>query len=458
MFTRSALVLFTVAALPALADYNSGVGAYARKDYPAARAAFLEVAKFADAGAQRALASMYARGEGGDVDLLEGYAWASLAAEQGDATAGKIRDAIAASLPAPVKPLAEAKLKEYHGLYGIAAVSQQLHPQSSGNEPAVFHLQKPGARLRLQQPVEYPERAKENNDQGWACIGFYVGSNGQPLDLRGYDNKGNGILVSGAVRSLQNWRFEPEAGERRVGYCLDFLIEDGRTWRSDAQLQQLKDKARKGDARSLTELAKLLADSQRASTGRVETQVVTDAWLQAALSGSAEAQFELASRLLRGDGCVADRDKAIRWLRHALAQNHPPAQHYAALYLAGEKASATEKALAISPAQREQWLRAAAEAGNPDAKLQLAKTFLRPGPERDATTALALLLQLDADFHIHVLDWRAYAHTLLGDLDDALDDAEEALELAGEIGLATEARQAAVTALSNGQPANLPAH
>ncbi|NQD36198.1 SEL1-like repeat protein [Permianibacter sp. IMCC34836] len=452
MFSRSALICLSLCALPALADYSTGVGAYSRKDFPAARAAFQQVAELADPQAQRALASMHARGEGGPVDLLEAYAWASLAAEQGDATASKIREAIAASLPAAMKPQAETRLQGYRVKYGIDSVKRELYPLVSGNEASVFDLQVPAARIRQQLPVVYPERAKEKNDQGYACVSFYVDSAGKPLDVRRYDSKGNGILVAAAEKLLADWRFEPEPSEQRVGHCIDFLIEDDKTWRPAEQVEQQRAKVRKGEARSTMELARDFSNSERTVTNRVETQAVTEAWLQAALTGAAEAQTELASRLMRGAGCVSDRAKAAHWLQLAIAQDYAPAKHIAALWFEGDKQ------LAMSAPQQSEWLQQAADAGNALAMLRVAKQQLKPGAGQNATAALALLKKLPTDWHIHVLDWLAYGYALTGDFSAAQDDADDALDLATDIGLTTERRQAALKAVENEQLPPLPAH
>lgn len=446
------LPLLTLVTLPVAADYNGGALAYSRKDFPAARGLFLDVAKLADSQAQRALASMHARGEGGTVDLVEAYAWSSLASDQGDATASKIRDAVLANLPASLKTQAEARLAEYRSKYSADAIKRSLHPIVNAAEADVFDLQVPAARLRKQGEMEYPERAKEKNEQGYVCVSFYVNVDGQPLDIRRYNTRGSSMLAGAAERSLASWQFEPESAERRVGRCVEFLIEDDRTWLSNAQVQTLQSRGRKGDARSLTEVARELAAAQHNERNRVSVQIVTEAWLNAALAGSAEAQFETASRLLRGDGCVMDKEKALRWLQLALAHGDAQAQHYVALALDNEKA------LNISGAQRDEWLRAAAAAGSFDAQLRLAKQQVRSGGDANLAAALVTLNQLDPEQHIHVYDWRAYALALQGNFDDAVDEAENALEVATDIGLETARRQAALEALNNEQLPLAPAH
>jgi len=451
LFPRTVVAILACAALPALADYSTGIGAYSRKDFPAAKAAFQQVAQLADPGAQRALATMYARGEGGDVDLVAAYAWATLAVDQGDVAATKIRDAIAAGLPAALKPQADARLQEYRSKYSLDAVKRDLLPMISANEPSVFNAEWQPARARKQVPVPFPERAKDKNESGYSCAAFYVDGSGKAIDIRRFDNKG-GPFAATTEKGLASWEFEAELNERRVARCIEFLIEDDKTWRSPDAVKQQQTKARKGDARSQLEVARDFSAAQHAMQGRVEAQTVTEAWLQAALSGAAEAQLEIAQRLLRADGCVMERDKALRWLKLALEQNHAPAQHFAAVHFANEKT------LAISPAQQLDWLRAAANTGNVEAQLQLAKKLLRNGPAQDVGTALALLKKIDNDYHIHVRDWRAYAYALGGDFDSALDDAEGALEHAKDVGLVTTARQAAVDLLSNGSASAIPAN
>ncbi len=447
-----AAAVFACAAFPSLADYSTGIGAYSRKDFPAARAAFQQVAQLADPGAQRALATMYARGEGGEVDLVAGYAWATLAVDQGDVTASKIRDAIAAGLPPALKPQAEARVLEYRSKYSAEAVKRDLLPSLSANEPIVFSADISPARVRKQSQIPFPEKALEKSEQGFACVSFFVDSTGKALDVRRYDGRGGGQFGAAAEKGIVNWSFEAEPSERRVGHCVEFMIEDDKTWRSPELIKQQQAKARKGDARSQLEVARSFGAAQHTLTDRIDAQTVTDAWLQAALSGAPEAQLEIAQRLLRADGCVSDRDKALRWLKLSLEQNHGPAQQFAAVALANEKA------LALTPAQQLEWLRAAANAGNVEAQLQLAKKLLRSGPSQDIGSALALLKKLDKDYHIHVHDWRAYAYALSGDFDSALDEAEDALELATDIGLATTARQAAVDLLTNGSVPAIPAN
>lgn len=452
MFSRSALILLAMLPIATLADYNTGLGAYSRKNFAVAQLEFLQVARLADAGAQKALAQMYARGEGSAVDLIEAYAWASVAADQGDAAAAKIRDAIAAGLTPALKAQAETRRKSYQEKYSLEAFNRDWQPQLTDAQPLSYDLRFASAQASVIEPVKYPERAKSNGSQGAFCVSFYVNRDGVPVSIRPELADGSDLLLHAVETSVAAWQFKPDPNERRNQYCVEFLLAGDGTWLSDERLQAMLGKARSGDARSLLDVARDLAKLQHVTTDRVGPAMITKAWLAAAKAGSAEAQFELSSRLLRGDGCTANRDKALRWLWLAVEQGYEPAQRSAALALNNEPHAP------ITTTQKLTWLDIAAKNGDTDASLELAKQLLRTRTEQNISTALDLLSKLPPEQHIHVLDWLAYGHALSGDFSAAQDEADDALDLATDLGLAIEIRQAALTAVEAEQLPPVPAH
>lgn len=72
-----------LAALPARADYQSGVDAYYRGDFSAAYNAWLPLAEAGDAVAQNSLGALYDHGLGVTEDNAEAARWYELAAQQG---------------------------------------------------------------------------------------------------------------------------------------------------------------------------------------------------------------------------------------------------------------------------------------------------------------------------------------------------------------------------------------
>jgi hypothetical protein len=72
---------------------------YARGDYPAAMKLYLPLAKDGDNFAQYRVSFMYLEGQGVEADLVEAYAWASLAAQQGQSALLTYRDTVASLVP-----------------------------------------------------------------------------------------------------------------------------------------------------------------------------------------------------------------------------------------------------------------------------------------------------------------------------------------------------------------------
>lgn len=110
---------------------------------------------------------------------------------------------------------------------------------------------------------------------------------------------------------------------------------------------------------------------------------------QAARSGAAEAQYQLALQLQRGELLLQDYDRAALWLRRAADQDHVAAQtRLGQSYLQGlGVAQDAEQAL--------QWLERAARSGAPAPLFQLA-SLLEQGPAAIADPARAAQLYQQA--------------------------------------------------------------
>ena len=92
MRLQPTLYLFIPALLPLLlvvnlthADFQDGLDAYDRGDYPTALNEFLPLAEQGDVKAQFNMGILYEKGQGVPQDFQEAFRWYGLAAEQGDA-------------------------------------------------------------------------------------------------------------------------------------------------------------------------------------------------------------------------------------------------------------------------------------------------------------------------------------------------------------------------------------
>lgn len=79
----------------ALADYDAGMTAYNRADYPTAVREFRAAADKGDARSQLMLGRLYAQGNGVPQDFVQAHMWYNLAAAKGNAEAATARDDLA---------------------------------------------------------------------------------------------------------------------------------------------------------------------------------------------------------------------------------------------------------------------------------------------------------------------------------------------------------------------------
>lgn len=81
-------------AVPAWADYRSGVAAWGRGDYTAAAGAFRPAAEAGDAESQYMMGRLYSLGDGVPRDFVQSWLWFDRAARQGHAEAAVAREAL----------------------------------------------------------------------------------------------------------------------------------------------------------------------------------------------------------------------------------------------------------------------------------------------------------------------------------------------------------------------------
>jgi TPR repeat protein len=97
---------------------------YVHKEYKKAFKVYRRLAQYGDRYSQKRLAHMYAEGEGRSVDLVESYAWASLAAEGKEAELAKLNETLLPQLENPAK--AEKKAAKLTKKYGKQAQTERV--------------------------------------------------------------------------------------------------------------------------------------------------------------------------------------------------------------------------------------------------------------------------------------------------------------------------------------------
>jgi len=96
----SLLVVGLLSCPPALADLFTAQLAYQKGDYERAFHDYRELAEIGQPVAQFNLAVMYAKGQGAAQSDVKAYAWASVAAENGQARAQSLAEALRVTSPA----------------------------------------------------------------------------------------------------------------------------------------------------------------------------------------------------------------------------------------------------------------------------------------------------------------------------------------------------------------------
>jgi localization factor PodJL len=121
--------------------------------------------------------------------------------------------------------------------------------------------------------------------------------------------------------------------------------------------------AESGNAAAQFEVASRFADGR----GLAQSHAQAFAWYQrAAMRGFAPAQFSLATLLERGTGAELDVERAKVWYRRAAEQGHVNAMHNLAVLIARRDGEGPDYATAAA------WFREAAERGLTDSQYNLA--------------------------------------------------------------------------------------
>ena len=449
-FVQAFCLLFIVS-LPASASFDSAVEAYEAGNFTVAYTEFRRLAELGDASSQRNLAAMYARGEYVEKDLIEAWAWASLAAEQGGDGSAELQQALDTRLAPEQRTTATVRLAELQRRFGKQALAEKLLPvPAERNADCSVDVLSDAKPIETKAP-RYPIKALRDGVEGYACASFYLSVEGKPVRIRLYQAEAvlklskkpyedQTVFVNEVEKVLPQWRFMPAATEDLRSspnrYCVDFKL-DGLT-RKEAKAEQAayevnRDAALSGDPvaqyRLMEQLESLSAIRTLTVNQRQEMKTKAQSLLlQSAVGGHDQSQYRLAKNLLTGNQCEKDIGKGVTWLTFAAQQGHAEAQYLLSsrLRYGDGVQSNPDKALF--------WLKAAAESKHPRATIDYALHLLRHEPARQFE-ALALLPKMPNSNDLRELEAVALAKARIGDFNTAATYQEMALAIASEIGL-----------------------
>src|SRR5947207_1063563 len=417
-----ALVLLVAALLcaPARADLFTAQLAYQKGDYERAFKDYRELAELGQATAQRNLAIMYAKGQGVRQSEINAFAWASLAAEGGDAGAKSLVEQLRPLLD----PGSEKIAADIAAPFSRTALDKRLMPRVEDDELSQARCSKPNVGT-----LTYPLEAEEKRVQGDVLVELTVLSDGSTRNPRIVYAVPTGFFESTTRSIALHMRYQPAASDGAPVHChlmIRFLLPGAGDSR---ELQRFaittRQKAEAGDASSELLYGLMLAGLPQ--LGRPRSEAVP--WfLKAAQAGSRSGQYMVGSSMLYGMGCRCEQNKAEVWLRRAAEADQSNAQVTLAAYAL--RGSADERNIRMADV----WLERAAASGDHDGMYYLSALLAATPVEaiRDPKRALSLLdkLRNDVSGNPTAVEIRAAALGASGAYAEAVKKQRQAISMA----------------------------
>jgi hypothetical protein len=437
------LALSVLLSVPARADLATAQTAYQKGDYPLAFHDYRELAELGQPLAQLNVAIMYSRGEGARQSDIYAYAWATLAAESGEARGQVLADRLRPLLAAGSEKIASDIAAPYRRSELDARLMPRVEEESAN--AACNHAKFPR--------IDYPAGPGSRGVQGNVLAEFTVMPDGRARRPRIVYSLPVGVFeptVRSAVLHLIYPARPTTAGPAHCRLMFRFVAQ-GQDATSYRELQTFVSKTRT-EAESGDVAAEFLYGMMLAGLPQLRHSV-KDAlpwFLKAAQSGARAAQYEVGESLLLGIGCQCETNKGEVWLRRAAEADQADAQVTLAQYaLRGTPDDAGSRIAKT-------WLERAAASGSHDGKLYLAG-LLAASPlaeVRDPPRALALLDEVRRDLGEDPTEYeiRAAAQAASGNYAAAVTSERKALSMAKVLGWDASPLEERLARYQGGQP------
>lgn len=427
--TRIFLCLAAAASSAAYADLVSAQRAFQKGDYEQAFNDYRDLAQLGQPQAQYNLAIMYAKGLGVRQSELNAYAWASLAADNGDPNGKQLAETLRPDLA----PGSEKIADETRSQYGRQALDQRLMPAIE-NDAIADALEKKRCRPRSLFNPGYPDEARRKGIQGEISVEYTVHPDGSARNPRIVYEVPREVFESAVRKSVLRSRFATAPPDSKPTHCTMYyrFVESQLSAGDYPKLKDFVQKtyvsAQAGDPNAELLYGMLLTGVPQLQKPRA---AALPWFLRAAQSGSAVAQYQVGYSLLKGWGCHCEENKGSEWMRRAAQQDEPDAQVALAEYALREKPSEE------TVKQARMWLQRAAASGSRDGKLYLAALLAAApyGDVRDASAARRLIDEVFAgvDDDPTAFEIRAAAAANSGDFGQAVNAEETAINRAGHL-------------------------
>ena len=433
------------------ADLYTADTAHEKKEFERAIELYRELAELGRPEAQESLAAMYVNGEGVNRDTVLGYAWASLALENGG---GEAAQEIVKQLEPQLNAAARARIAEVQAKFGKAALQERLLPEPYG-AGAPVDAKPCGMRSVADPDAFYPVEAKRQMIPGTVLVEATVAPDGHARNTRvWYSIPAEVFDEAGRRVAFASTYVPPKENGVAVACTIRFRLKfsDGNgggtssaTREEKNALAEIQKQAEAGDPRSQLKYALLL--EIRPDFNAPAAPLVN--WmLKAAQAGVPAAQYLIGAQLVSSIR-EQSQGKGVLWLQMAADAGHSDAQAALANYLVR-----TNTAEGFAKAQ--DLLEKATASGHKDGKFHLA-AVLAAGPDasrRDPNRALELLAQVKSnlDFDPTFFEIRAAAYAMLGDFAEAQDAQKRALQKARKLGWDLTDPQARLVSYAESKP------
>ena len=447
----AALLLFTAFTVrPAVADLFTASTAYEAKDFDRAFKEFRALAELGQPLAQFNVAVMYSRGEGTRESELNAYAWAMVAADNGESRAKEFADKLRLQLAPGSEKLAE----DIRTRYGRTALEAHLLPRIE-DDPAMTKLRNKRCRPLSGFRPSYPPDAAQQRIQGNVYVEYTLMPDGHPRNTRITYATPAGVFDDNVRNAMLRVEFMPgEHGDPPLDceIMFQFIMSDspaGGTASSElvAYLNKTRKQAEGGDAQAQTLYGMMTQGLPQLHGTRSDA---LPWFLKAAQSGAPVAQFEVGYSLLKGLGCHCEEDKAMFWLGRAAAADESDAQVVLARALLSDRNVPDRYNRAAV------WLERAAKLNDHDGTMYLS-ALLAASPEaalRDPKRSLQLLEKIFSHLgnNPSAHEIRAAAQANLGDFTAAVKSQSDAIKIAGKLHWDLTAQNTRLASYQSKQP------
>jgi TonB family protein len=424
------LVCGVLAASAAHADIYEASKAYDAQDYPKAFQLFRELAELGNATAQESIAVMYVNGEGVKRDNMQGYAWASIAIDNG--VESESLKNIVSTLEPHVTPTARTRIDAIKAQYGAEGLKKSLLPNIF--DKVEYADREPCHMVKASSGV-YPDDAIQKGIQGQAYVEFTVMPDGRARNPRVVYSVPAGIFEEASRTTILRSKFLPSKTKDGFVPCTmavliryDLGLDASDYSKLDKYVKDAKTQAESGDPRAQMIYGLLLSGLPQLKKSRTDAMP----WfVKSAQSGVSSAQYLVGMSAMKGWGCQCEEPKGFVWLHKAAAADQTDAQVSLANYLLRDQPTPEDAVKART------WLERAVSHENRDGKFYLA-ALLAAGPDpamRDPQRSLVLLktVMKEMDTDPTAFEIRAAANAMLGNFELAIKDQSKALRMAQKL-------------------------